>query len=386
MDDLASLAEEMEKGDALHEPDTYYRDLPDYFNRTAAMKRSLVVLCSLAWCFKFHASRAESNAIGAFEAAFKAFWIAERGSVGSILFFAEPASEIERDGVALGTFALWVDASSVATAFEDAYESPSTKVPWAQWAMHCELLKFGYTQAAVWLDESPLAGSERIPTRIGGIQEPGGDTYYPSFPLVEFFAFARGLCASRLSQDEYRTLREEDERRSASDRLERYFFQDLWDNVPEPAKGELIAADQVGWVPGGSKAGLPGNLRRAAEAILRERVVEFFREWRKRQGIPIPCARNPDELSALLRDLRDNRRAFYEFAAETYPEFSKRKWQALMKDLSTLVMLRNRSEHPEDRGPVDPGRVASEYRKFIGIGSDGVIQRLLRYKPEPRSK
>ncbi len=385
-EDLASLSDELQMADGLHEPDTYYRDMPDYFNRSAAMRRSLVLLCSLAWCFKFHAAREDSDAVGAFEAAFTAYWVAEKGSSGALLFFAEPTSVIESHESVLGSFAWWIRATDAAAAFEDAYESPGSSDSWAHWAMVCEMLKFGYSQAADWLDEHRLAGSEWITTRIGGFRAPSGDTWFPTYPPAEFFAFAKGLCISHLSQDEYRNLRAKDESEGARERLQRYFFQSLWDDLPDVARGELIAADQVGWAQGGSKAGLPGNLRRAAETILKEQVVEFFREWRKRQGISIPCARNPDELSALLRDLKDNRQLFYEFAAETYPEFSKSKWQVLMKDLGSLVKLRNRSEHPEDRGPVDPGEVASEYRKFIGIGGDGVVQRLLRYRLEPQSK
>ena len=386
IDDLASLAEEMEKGDTLHEPGTYYRDMPNYFNGTAAMRQSLVSLCSLAWCFKFHMAQADDDAVDAFEAAFQAFWVTEKGSSGQLLFFAEPTSLIEDGDSALGIFAWWVNATDVARAFEDAYESRSPKISWGQWAMACEMLKFGYTQGSDWLEEHQLGHFERVNTRIGGFREPSGQTWLPSYPPAEFFTFARGLCVRRLSPDEYRALRDEDERRSASDRLQRYLLLGRWNDLPDEARNELIAADQLYWAPQGSKSGLAGHLRRAAEIILKERIVAPFRDWRKKQGHPVLLNTNSGELPHLLRELQHNDNLFHEFAAATYTDLSKRKWRALMKDLHSLVKLRNRSEHPEDHGPVDPGKVASEYRKFIGIGSDGVIQRLLWYKPEPYSE
>ena len=338
---LASLAGYAQVTDGLHEPDTFYVPMPDYYNGTVSMRRSFALLCVLAWCLRFHAARADGDASSAFAAAVRAFQVAEDAS-----------------------FTIW-----------------------AQLADNCQSFHFQYDTAMSWLDDHRLREHPFIDTRIGKVRDLDGSTWSPHYPGIEYWTFARGLCISRLSRDEYRDLRMDDERHTAHNRLKRYFFAGLWDAMSPAAQDALITADLIYWAPEGSKDTLLENLRHATEVIFEEQVAGPFREWRTEQGIAQqsspaagPASR---ELRALVYEVwEENGRHFEEFATAY---FAKRdiEWGSIQSTLRRLARLRNTGVHPRSgkEPPLKQGEAEDEYKKVVGINRRGLLQRLLALQP-----
>ena len=389
IDHLAALAAYVRATDGLREPDTFYQPMPDYYNGTVSMRRSFALLCALAWCFRFHLARADGDAHGAFDAAVRAFAIAEDGSFTDQLFFDEPGCEIERgEIVVLGLVGWWLEPRDVAAAFEDLYEAQvmgAASTPWVRLADNFLSLDFEYQMALTWLGENHLADAPRIHTRIGEARDLDGSTWSPSYQLAEYWAFARALCISRLSRDEYRDLRMDDERHTARDRLKRYFFTDIWEDVPPVAQDALITADLIHWAQEGSKATLPENLRLATEAILEERLVQPFRAWcAANERAPARRSHRREaslKLTLFLGELWDDGRLFSEFASDAYQSVGRREWEEIRQTLDELRGLRNASAHPGERGAAGPDQVKAVYRKVVGIGCSGVLPRLLKLQP-----
>ena len=61
----------------------------------------------------------------------------------------------------------------------------------------------------------------------------------------EFWRTARAWAEAQLSRNDYRKLREEDEKSASEDRLKNYFFDRNWSALPDRAKDRLITVDVI---------------------------------------------------------------------------------------------------------------------------------------------
>lgn len=387
VDHITRLTTYLKSTDSLIRPGFYYADDPSYFNETVPLGKSLLTVCSLGWCFGFHIARADGKAEKAFDCAWQAFSIAE---VAYVIhrFFAEPVALVEQENSTLGLVALWIGGHNIARVFDEIHLAVDPKVDWGELAFRCNEMSFYYQRALEWAEENRIHLDTYVSSDIGKLRSGAGSEWAPSYLVPEFLTYARGLCTTKLSPDAYRRLREEDEGHAARDRLRRYFFGDLWNELPSESQDALIAADKVFWSTEGRKGDILENLRLAVEPVVELRLLAPFRSWhslkeRQESSSPLATERNVFlRLSRLLKELWGDNQLFGEFTRTVFPDTPKAFWRDLRTALYTLRDLRSAAAHPDDRQPIGEDRISEQYRRFIGIGERGVIPQLIRLRPK----
>jgi hypothetical protein len=166
-------------------------------------------------------------------------------------------------------------------------------------------------------------------------------------------------------------------------RLRRYFFGDLWDEMPTEAQQALIAADLVYSATEGIRVDVFENLRRAVEPVLEATVVVPFKQWLTGQSIDYVSASRHLllPLSRSIAEIWDqNRRWFDEYTKSQYPEVGEVFWSHLGTSLIALREIRQGGVHPEDRGDPKGQAIRNLYHLFMGINNPGIIKSLLDLK------
>ncbi|MFC1953778.1 hypothetical protein ACFLWR_06610 [Chloroflexota bacterium] len=384
---ITQLAVHLKSSNSIHEPGVFYADDPRYFNEIVPIFRSLFAVCSLGWCFGFHIAKADNKPENAFECAFEALSTASNANLTHV-FFAEPTAIIEEGNIILNLAAVWIGSQDIVDVFDEIHLAVNPNIDWRELADRCEEMRFYYDEALEKAQENGIRVNQFVSSKMGKVQSGSGGEWTPSYPLSEFWTFARGLCITRLSPDAYRKLRDDDERYAAQDRLKRYFFRDLWDEIPSESQDALIAADRVYWSTEGRKGDILENLRLAIEPVVEQRLAIPFRFW---------CSQHPDQipgyslakdrksflrLTNLIHELWDNQKLFKNFTQAVFPDIHGTFWRELKTELYSLRNARGTTVHPDERDPTNTDQIVEYYHKFIGIGGHGVFCELLRLHPK----
>jgi hypothetical protein len=209
--------------------------------------------------------------------------------------------------------------------------------------------------------------------------------------IVEFLDRAAGRFEERMTPDQFREFVQESEDRAAEKRLKAYFFDaESWGALPERAQRSLIDAERT-WFS--SKAGrIEGaliHLQTAIEGLLQDIVWDPLVATGSGGGFEFLELL---EFHTKLQERNENptlgnyvwicsRRFYREYVSHLGIPTGEKEF--LLKELSPaldqLRTARNAAQH-------DPTRrwtreeVTAIYRKFMGIGSAGVIPRLATIK------
>ena len=214
----------------------------------------------------------------------------------------------------------------------------------------------------------------------GGVNETGEDLSWR-----EFWYVAREWATAQMSPNEYRKLRDNDEKNSSERRLRTYFFDPFWSELPERAKNRLIAADTL-WNAQGRMAwdAVLSNLQTATEEVF----LKFVFQPMKGGGSTID-----QQLLGLLDAIehsQERSKIFY-FASvcrnHSFEGFLKRRniettdieflTRELPRKLDRLRSRRNSAEHAtEEQWRRD--EIRPFFHEFMGIGQRGVLPELAR--------
>ena len=260
---------------------------------------------------------------------------------------------------------------------------------WSEVARYCRVL----------LDESDGAFGAELDSYIRMVD---GDAVYvtewvPNHPdevvnetgehlsWREFWYVAREWATAQMSPNEYRKLRDDDEKNSSERRLRTYFFDPFWSELPERARNRLIAADTL-WNAQGTMAwdAVLSNLQTAAEEVFLKFVFQPLKA-----GVPAI----DQQLLGLLDDIEHSqRRSKISYFANvcrntSFKRFLKRRKmettaiEYLTRDLpgklDRLRVRRNEAEHEAEKA-WRKEEIRPFFHEFMGIGQRGVLPELVR--------
>lgn len=212
-----------------------------------------------------------------------------------------------------------------------------------------------------------------------------------------FWVYASGLCAAQLSLTEHRSWMEANESYASEQRLTNYFFFTDWENIPQPLRGDLKAADTL-WF---SKeklnlAGILGSLKRVTERLMRIVFWEPFVQWRDATELRMKPeqVKKEAEFKERLQELqRSNhqpsiadflvmlRLPSFGMFIEGVPYLKANReniqnivYEAIME----LNKKRRLAEHPKNVQRWQKEDIAPLLKKFFGINEFGVLPFLAR--------
>ena len=201
----------------------------------------------------------------------------------------------------------------------------------------------------------------------------------------EFWHAAKAWASAQLSPNEYKKLREEDEKSASQRRLKCYFFVNCWDELPQRAKDRLVVADTIWNAPERMAwEAVLSELRIAAEDLFDKYVFQPLND----KGVDINLellgimneAKASTEHSQLFFFSKMCRcRGFENLLNRWKVKQGDVKW--LTAELPTMFdrlrQARNSAEHGDGdswyREDVRPF-----FHAFLGVGQQGVLPELAR--------
>jgi hypothetical protein len=156
-----------------------------------------------------------------------------------------------------------IDAQEAVGVFENLLASTRAK-NWRQIADDCRIINANWGNCL---------GSNR---GFRSNEEAVSDSEGREWDWLSFWAHAVGLAEANLEPSELREILIQEECESAEKRLQRYFFPDLWDQLPKEAQTSLVEADRMFHSRKGRVEAIFNELRLAVEAILRPMLWEPF--------------------------------------------------------------------------------------------------------------
>ena len=231
------------------------------------------------------------------------------------------------------------------------------------------------------VDGDALYVTEWVPNDPGEVVNETGE----DLSWREFWYVAREWATAQMSLNEYRKLRDDDEKNSSERRLRTYFFDPFWSELPERAKNRLIAADTL-WNAQGRMAwdAVLSNLQTATE----EMFLKFVFQPMKGGGTTID-----QQLLGLIEAIehsREHSKILYFACVCRNPSFAgflKRRniettdieflTRGLPGKLDRLRSRRNSAEHATEE-PWRRDEIRPFFHEFMGIGQRGVLPDLAR--------
>lgn len=272
-----------------------------------------------------------------------------------------------------------VEPREAVELFESVRSQAHRTTDWKQVARDCEALAKHWK---LWLDDAaPL--NETIEDTAGATRV-----------WAEFWNAARGWAEGRLSRNEYRELREEDERSASERRLRAYFFEgELWDRLPDRARKSLLDADQTWFARGqGRVESVYNDIRVAVESVCYSLIWEPLRHLTGDQRLLEFHAKDrelaEDGKNPSLLDYRWACGRQFMIALLDSVNVADKDRPFIQKDLpqalKLLGNLRNPAEHDPKRSWFR-GEVAPIVQRFLGLNETGVLPRLVGVLGRERS-
>ena len=201
-----------------------------------------------------------------------------------------------------------------------------------------------------------------------------------------FWLIAHGWALAQLSRNEYRKMREDDEKHATENRLKNYFFRSDWSYLPERAQQRLINADLIWNSPQRvSRESILNDLLRASEEMCERFIVQPFMNDERTSsdilGIEAKVAEDVRRSSLGVREYISicELPSLPDSLAERNLADSEIRFivEKLPTTLRQLTDARNDADH-EIGTFVSPELVDSAYRLFLGIGQPGILPELAR--------
>lgn len=365
----------------LFTPTVYSSYAPEVYEQLIPLERSVPMACALVWAYLFHLNKLKSNWTQAFECYHRGLDCADIAN-GKRNLQDAPMRALEKPGVPFQFMNWWVECQEAGDVFETLYKARDLNPNWSEISYTCDQLCFFAEEYA----KTGLAYGIMGPfirSSLTPVNEPGGGSWVPIYPVPEFWSLARGLCAFRMSPDVYHELREQDEKMASGGRLQGYFFGESWVFLPKPAQDHLINADRLYWAGEGDPGTILNELRHTWERTLEATVLSEFKAWRAERVQGESTERIKDDTAArllLTSFLRETlpTAAFRLFLNTQFPEQVDFLLKELPDYLQRIVNMRNRAEHPESgRSPLTRIEVSEAYKSTIGIGCRGMLPKLL---------
>ena len=225
-----------------------------------------------------------------------------------------------------------------------------------------------------------------------------------SWEWYNYWQRADSWAEARLTPDQLRDLREEQEDKRAEDRLRAYFFDETqWNVLPERARDELILADKA-WMSANRVRpslgrSIPNSLRKATEHILEQNLWDPLVKW----------ADAPEQVNLDFRELRRVRKRLAQLGHEPaladymkvfsdsgvvkylHDHFEKKDADFIKNKVKKRLRELKAARNPEEHGmgaPVNLGELRDIYGHFLGIGPKrpGILPELVRLLLLPSPK
>ena len=199
---------------------------------------------------------------------------------------------------------------------------------------------------------------------------------------------ARGLALQKMSLDALLRTLEASKERDSQNRLRIYFFPNLWDRLPAKAREVLISADREYEHPHGRRAIVFDHLRHAVRAIAAEQLWKPFQGFLQSRNVlrgfddlAVSISADEPDLAPMLNRWRSEE--FNKFLGQRFGQKDVTTIKNLESELRQLNRLANAESHEHWKGTADfHGDVKREYARFIGIGQQGIIHKLLSLEPQ----
>jgi hypothetical protein len=268
-----------------------------------------------------------------------------------------------------------VNAQEAVDVFENLRTSAKTR-NWRQIAADCRMINLS------WGDCLGSSQEFRNPEEVV-IDREGQEWQWSSF-----WEQAWGWVKAKMEPSELLEEMKLAEDEHAEQRLKTYFFHGLWHYLPDRARQSLVEADRVLNSAIGRREAIPNELRLATEATLLPMLWHPFTEWIDNQPHrSLKDLRFIDMQKKLAQKQREpslanliemwKTDAFDQFLGKAFPKEEERSFIAnLSQPLIELNRERRKAERPPSKPASQIVNVVPVFRKFIGIGCEGILPRL----------
>ena len=234
-----------------------------------------------------------------------------------------------------------------------------------------------YCDSMIWHNRENLEVEE--------VQDHDGEVHF----WPDYWNYAKGRAREQLSPNEYREMRLQDERDASEQRLQRYFFGETWQNIPEKARERLINVDTL-WFSesrGLDYGSILNDLQVAAETMCHEFIWEPLLQahggqeqfdFSKLDIEPIEGGKSP----TLAQYIRVCESPYFNTYLRNQGLNDEEEFLAsvLPTSLQYLLNFRNAAQHdPKKRMRRD--EVEPFVRRFLGIGREETMRRLAELGP-----
>lgn len=282
-------------------------------------------------------------------------------------------------------FLAHINCQSAVNAFERLWNNREDVRDWGQLGSSCYLIHGGY-------DWSRFEILELLP--FADVLDVEVDWKGEDMPLLEFWRFAQGLCASQMSPSQFHAFITEERRHEAEKRLSTYFFRDTWEKTPEDIRLKLLAIDQPFFsYEQADLSGVVEGIWGLTKSLIRSLFWDPFVEQRESQGWhavhteqkEISFAGRVRELTRLDREpvaadfwCMARLKSFQKFLARRLDasdqEFVKTQ---LFRAYQGLNDKRKPVVHPLESRAYRRDDVIELYDEFIGVNRQGILPRLV---------
>ena len=275
-----------------------------------------------------------------------------------------PGPGIEAAGAGFHLVSFLVSAQIAADNFEELINQSPDTIGWGEVAQWCRVIQ------EIWEDPTP---NPNVKSQFWPLDETARD----------FWVMARGLALKKMSPDALVRLMDRKDQAQSESRLRTYFFGELWDRLPDKAREALISADREYEHPHGRRAIVFDHLRHAVRAIAAEQLWKPYQEFLQSRNVlhrfndlAVSISNDEPDLKPMLDQWRSEE--FDKFIGQQFSAKDVKTIKGLESTLRRLNYLANAESHEHGKWTGDfQQEVKQEFAKFLGIGQQGVFEKLL---------
>jgi len=280
-----------------------------------------------------------------------------------------PGPGIEAAGAGFHLVSSLVTAQIAADSFEGLIDQSPDTTDWEGVAQWCRTIQ------VIWEEPAP---NPNVKSKFWPLDETARD----------FWVMARGLALKKMSPDALVSFMDQKDKSQSESRLRTYFFGELWDRLPDKAREALISADREYERPHGRRAIVFDHLRHAVRAIAAEQLWKPFQGFLQSRKVlhgfydlAVWISGDEPDLAPMLDHWRSEE--FDKFIGQHFAPKDVTTIKSLESALRRLNYLANTESHQHRKGTADfQEDVKREFAKFLGIGQQGVFQKLLSLEPQ----
>ena len=264
-----------------------------------------------------------------------------------------------------------IPAQQAVDVFESLIESSSSSADWEDVAYYCAFIQGIYAEATAVESVASVTRNPSVRTRSSQFVE----------TAWEFWILAQGLALQKMSPNALADAMRSGFQKESERRLKLYFLEECWDRLPALARQSLIDADRALADEHTNPKNVAHHLREALQVILAERVWRPYTEYLEQKGeayrLDALRLSNPREEF----DLGKWRHVigWPSFMAFARSEFGRDGLFFIQKELIEPLIAINwaADRRHEQFQPLSREKARDAFFRVVGVGSPGVIQRLM---------